>query len=190
MTPKNTFHVVPSQHSWEASRAPQKGCVFLKVVVVDQSCFRQSPFPSLVPLTFEILPCGLSAQSILCPCSNDWAPSLTKHNKRDGCTTAHWPPTSPALGPHGLLFMVANLDTGIYAFLSSIVSSSLRLLCRLPAFHISEIIIRSCHISLQYLTFFFHSKSGSNCQQADLSSRRVSPSEGIFLSPSQGSQKP
>ena len=56
-------------------------------------------------------------------------------------------------------FMVANLNTGIYAFLSSIVSSSLRLLCRLPAFHISEIIIRSCHISLQYLTFFFHSKA-------------------------------
>lgn len=86
--------------------------------------------------------------------------------------------------------MVANLDTGIYAFLSSIVSPSLKLLCRLPAFRISEIITRSCHISLQYLTFFFHSKSGSNCQQADLSSRRVSPFEGIFLSPSQGSQKP
>lgn len=110
--------------------------------------------------------------------------------KRDGCTTAHCPPTSPAPGPHGLHLMVANLDTGIYAFLSSIVSPSLKLLCRLPAFRISEIIIRSCHISLQYLTFFFHSKSGSNCQQADLSSRRVSPFEGINLSPSQGSQKP
>lgn len=162
----------------------------LNVVVVDQSCFRQFPFSSLVPLTFEILPCGLSAQSILCPCSNDRAPSLTEHDKRDGCTTAHCPPTSPAPGPHGVHLMVANQDTGIYAFLSSIVSPSLKLLCRLPAFRISEIITRSCHISLQYLTFFFHSKSGSNCQQADLSSRRVSPFEGIFLSPSQGSQKP
>ena len=189
MTPKAFFHVVPSPHSRESSRDPQEGCTFLKVVVVDQSCFRQFPSPSLVPLTFEILPGGLSAQSILCPCSNDRAPSLTKHNRRDGLTMAHCPPASPAPGPHGLHFMVANLDTGIYAF-SSIVSPSLRLLCRLPAFHISEIIIRSCHISLQYLTFFFHSKSGSNCQQADLSSKRVSPSEAIFLSPSQGSQKP
>lgn len=103
VTPKAFFHVVPSQHSWEASRAPQKGCTLLKVVVVDQSCFRQFPF-SLVPLTFEILPCGLSAQSILCPCSNDRAPSLTKHTKTRWLHHGPLPSNLPSTGASRVAF--------------------------------------------------------------------------------------
>lgn len=137
MTPK-AFPHCPIITLREAFRAPQKGCtlLLLKVVVVGQSCFWQFPFPSLPffsthhfwnpALWFtsasHSLPLfkWLSSSSRQTPTSKMAAPQQP---------AIRYPPATPAPGPRGLRFKVANLDTGVFALLSSVVSRYLRLLC-------------------------------------------------------------
>lgn len=111
----------------------------------------------------------LSSASHPLPHSNtelQLSPKLTS----EVAAAAAWSPLlsgSPGTGAWQVVFHGSQARCWHFALLSLILSPSLRGLQFQPAFYTSKVVFRSCHLSLQYLTSFFHC---SHCQLADLSS--------------------